>query len=904
MKRNQGRLSSRRAFLQLATAATGSIVFPLEGHASDTSSQPAPDLASAYMKQVHQSLSLNSSWTVTPLSLDTEGETGYKRFMQGGGEPIAALVPGEIHLDLMRIGRMEDPNISDNARTRCRWPEEHSWWYRTEFTLPTNFRQQVQQLLIFDGIDLYGQVFLNGKLAGTTRDAFVPIEIDVKHFLQDGTNELVVRLTSGMELPSRLTGPQPEGMEEFISKIDPIFSPRLQAQRLYGSERKPECAYGQDYCEAFPNIGIWRGVRIEGRSQVIFHHLRLDTVIRGQEVSLEGEVTLENLHPWSEIPCLLELQLETPHGRSIVQRYDLGTPVGRSQFRCRMVVPDPQLWWPNGMGEQPLYRLIARVLCSGQETDLRVQTIGLRTIELDRSPLPEGSRFCFKVNGHKLFCKGGNWVQTDMIAARTDTARYEKLVAEARNAHFTMFRVNGDSLYESDDFYDACDRAGILVWQEFMISDNVRYPDHDPEYLALVRNEAEAVVKRLRHHPSIALWCGNNECQMIMRDLSHFDPKKPDDIGGVKFYNEVFPDICQFYDPVRPYWPGSPSGGVDPNREIAGDYHGLGGFGPADEAQQEKWREILDANRARFVSESYVIGPPHMASVREYLKPDELSLDSFAWRLHTNELDNGATAAGIRYHYGDPKGLSLPQFVLYGQMYQSIMLGNFLEALRFRKDDPKDDCEGHLFWCYDDVWGEMGWSIVDHYLRRKAAYYWFRRGAAPVKILVRSRRGHLVTRVVNDTLKKYQALAVCGWLRLDGKVNDLQERPITIPANGTIEVVSEVLPSNSGRDPREWLYAATLTGPEFPDDQAIWPLMPHRELKLPMPAISTAVQNGIVKVSSPVYCHGVHLEDEGQAVLADNYFDLLPGIPRQIPILVPSQSAIYPLTAIMPISSR
>jgi beta-mannosidase len=575
------------------------------------------------------------------------------------------------------------------------------------------------------------------------------------------------------------------------------------------------------------------------------------------------------------------------------------------------------------MGGQPLYQLTARVLCGEEETDRQVQTIGLRTLELDRSQLAGSERFCFKVNGQDVYCKGGNWAPPDLIAARMDAARYQKLVAEARNAHFTMFRVNGVGLYESDDFYDACDRAGILVWQDFTFS-CAEYPDQDPAFMALVRNEAQKVVKRLRYHPSLALWCGNNECYLSIF-LFDSDAAKPDETVGFRIYNEVLPDICQVYDPLRPYWPSSPFGGIEPNSGTSGDTHGpYGNFFPQeisimvrskDEAllrsiadkNQRSWQQRADEMRSHFVSEYGIIGPPTLASTREYLKPDEISSHSAAWKIHTNHFDsadgNGsATATGISYHYGDPKDFSLPQFILYGQMFQALLLGSFLEAMRFRKDDPKSECQGVLNWSYNDTWGEVGWSIIDHYLRRKASYYWFRRGLAPVKVLVRSRDDHLVTRVVNDTLQQYRAVVRCGWVRLDGRANELQQRPVTIPVNGMIEVARAPLPSPTERNPREWLYAATLSGEGIPDDQAIWLLAPHRELASAKPVISTTVQNGVLEVSSAVYCHGVHLEDEGHEVLADNYFDLLPGIPCRIAITTPTPSGKYPLTAVMPIA--
>lgn len=895
--------ASRREFLRqvgvttgaLATAAVSSVPEPssaaprASGEACSFSAEPWQSFEPTAQPQVpeaHQTLSLDGSWEVAQLPLGTEGEAGYRTYTSGVGERLAARVPGEIHLDLMQAGKMDDPDISDNARTRCRWPEQHSWWYRTTFTPPAGLRQAPRQQLVFEGIDLYGQVFVNGTLAATSKDTFATLAVDVKDLLRDGPNELVVRVTSGMELaPHSSDG-------KFLAESPlPVYAVRSFVYPRHRFLRKPAYnSYGWDWCDPLPNIGIWRGVRLEGRTQVIIHHLRVDTNIRNSAVALEGEVLVENLAARSEIPCVLELLLDPPHGRAIAQRLSMGAQIGRFAVPCRIEVPDPELWWPNGMGTQPLYRLTARVLCGGNETDRLTQTIGLRTVELVRQALPDGSRFELRVNGQPLYCKGGNWAPADLIPARVDAERYQRLIEQARSAGFTMFRVNGVGLYESDELYDACDRAGILVWQDFTFS-VAEYPDRDPEFLGLVRNEATSVVRRLRHHASLALWCGNNECTWLM--------------GGSVLYSELLPDICRAYDPNRPYWPGSPFGGIEPNNELSGDYHWWGKGGPAEAADLRYGQMAADACRARFVSEFGALGPPVAASIRQYLGSAELSPESLTWRIHTNMSDvssrGSAIEAAIRYRYGNPDGLAVPQYLIYGQMCQAVLHGRVIEALRFRKQDPQNDCEGALVWSYNDTWGEIGWSIVDHYGRRKPSYYWFRRAAAPVKVLVRSSDGYLVTRVVNDTLGQYRATVRCGWMRLDGSSSELEEHLVAIPTNGAVEVARVPVPAASERDPSKWLYAATLRGRGIADDQSIWLLAPHRELAFSSPAFSHEVRGGVLKLRASVYCHGVHMDDEGAGVLADNYIDLLPGVSYDVGITRSTESRRYELAAVLPI---
>jgi beta-mannosidase len=221
--------------------------------------------------------------------------------------------------------------------------------------------------------------------------------------------------------------------------------------------------------------------------------------------------------------------------------------------------------------------------------------------------------------------------------------------------------------------------------------------------------------------------------------------------------------------------------------------------------------------------------------------------------------------------------------------------------LRFRKNDPRADCQGALVWSYNDCWGEVGWSVIDHYARPKASYYWLRRACTPIKVLVRCPENHITTRVVNDTLSAQRATVGYGWVRLDGTKREWHQKSIAIPSNGMLEIASIPLPSPIERNPSEWLYAATLSGSNVPEDQAIWLLAPHRQLRMPQPLINTEIHGDLLEVRSPVYCHGVHLDDEGQKILTDNYFDLLPNVPLHIPISGSTDPAPLHLAAVMPL---
>jgi len=257
-----------------------------------------------------------------------------------------------------------------------------------------------------------------------------------------------------------------------------------------------------------------------------------------------------------------------------------------------------------------------------------------------------------------------------------------------------------------------------------------------------------------------------------------------------------------------------------------------------------------------------------------------VKIGSRAWNEHTNTFERGTTAVAIKKHYVDSDGISLEDYVLYGQMFQAVLYGHSIESMRFRKHDQNDDCQGALIWMYNDCWGETGWTPIDYYLRRKASYYWLRNANAHLKAIVRNQGDNLVTRVVNDTLKPVKCKVHYGWMRFDGTDAKMSTKAITVPANGMLEIATEKVTAKM--NPKDWLYTAYLSGPGIEHNPCIWLLAPYRQLNVPKADIKVTVKGKDIELVSKTYCHGVHIEDGGRALMSDNYFDLLPGVPRRI----------------------
>ena len=374
---------------------------------------------------------------------------------------------------------------------------------------------------------------------------------------------------------------------------------------------------------------------------------------------------------------------------------------------------------------------------------------------------------------------------------------------------------------------------------------------------------------------------------------------------GFKIYLDLLPSVLRELDPNKPYIPGSPSGGADEiNSQTGGDVHWWYQVFMSNDPARKMSPALLDECTGRFVSEYGIIGPPPLASMHEYLAPDELNPASLAWRIHTNSYEGdhaGFTEAALRHHFFGEGPLSLEQFVLYGGLYQAMMQEAMMEAGRFRKSDAKDPCDGTLMWSYNDCWGEIGWSIIDHYGRKKPSYYAVKRACAPVKVIVRSRNGALVTRVVNDGMHAQRVQVTYGWFRVDGTARDVQTRNLLVASNAMVEIGRAAI-DPAKRDPRDWVYAATMTGPGIEDDHSIWKLVPCRELRLTPAKLMLVVSGDSMVVSSNRFCAGVHCPEESGVELSDDYFDLLPGVPHVVRIVKRPPDGRLQLVASMPVA--
>jgi len=431
-----------------------------------------------------------------------------------------------------------------------------------------------------------------------------------------------------------------------------------------------------------------------------------------------------------------------------------------------------------------------------------------------------------------------------------------------------MLRVWGGGLYESDTFYRACDRYGIMVWQDFMFACSP-YPDHVEWFRQEVEREADYQTMRLRQHACVVLWCGCNECNWGFDIWWHGQTR-----GGAFLYNYLLSEIVNRNCPEIPYWNGSPYGGAKtPNDTRIGDCHYW--------IVERITPEIFDACDSPFVSEFGVIGACAEESTRAYLDGAEPDRDSAVWTHHVNMAEAGSVARGIQKHYGidlSTSSLALQDFLLYSGLFQGMMLQYALESMRYR-----ENCHGSLFWMYNDCWGEVGWTIIDYCRRRKPSWYFVRRAFAPLRLILREADDGIHVVFANDTRDTVRLEIEYGYVSLDGESEDLTRMKVEGVALARTELV---VFERGDHDARRGLWIARdVSGIAL--ESAALRAVDYVQLTVTDPALEAETVRAedhaaTVVVSAVGYAHGVRIVRPPDVWVSDDFFDLLPGESRKI----------------------
>ncbi|HMO26411.1 MAG TPA: hypothetical protein PKB10_09085, partial [Tepidisphaeraceae bacterium] len=551
---------------------------------------------------------------------------------------------------------------------------------------------------------------------------------------------------------------------------------------------------------------------------------------------------------------------------------------GLHRIETTIPMPSPKLWWPIGQGEQPLYVVRASVRAGGCMVEAPPRRVGFRHIRIDQSPHPAGGRwFVLHINQRPIFCKGGNLVPADIIQADIDRPRYETLVDRAIEANFNMLRVWGGGLYEHDDFFDLCDERGILVWQEFIYACS-KYPLHDKAFRASAVAEAVHQLRRLAHHASLVIWCGNNENETAMADGwggMNDTPVAPDH----EFFHLTLPRLCRDEDGTRFYQPSSPFSPdlAHPNDPLSGDQHpwkvGIHNMDFRD------YRKLP----CRFPNEGGFLGPTSLPTMLACLPEGQRFIQSFAWQLHDNSVDSWAEPSGVdamtQLWLGiDCRSLSIEQYVYWGGLIQAEGLREYIDNFRRRMFDSA----AAVFWMYNDVWpATRSWTVVDYALRRTPSFHPVRRAFAPISVVVAEQGDEIVICGINDTSRAESLSLRYGVFRFAGEYAIDKSLPIELPPNAS--TVLARLPRSVLSNPTEMAAFAELRrgGHVIARSRLILPL--YREIDWPPAPVRVRVEEREAVFSCNTFALQVCIDLNGEGAVMDNFFDIFPGSETRIP---------------------
>lgn len=782
------------------------------------------------------------------------------------GEWSNATVPGAVQTDLMASGVIDDPFYGDNEK-RVQWVGEKDWEYRKSFEVSAQDLAQSHQELVFEGIDTYATVFVNGHKVLRADNMFRTWRVDVKGFLHEGQNEIRVAFDSvfKIDIPKYLAAPYKLQAWPNNDQSDVWIS-------LYA--RKAGYNYGWDWGPRLITAGIWKPVYLDCWSDI---RLKPSQIVTNKadirKASMKAFVELESDNATEATVEILS------EGKTLYKAVK-SIAVGANLFECPFNVLKPALWWTKALGGQKIYDFDIKVTAAGT-TAIRTERTGIRTVEVVREKDARGRSFYVRLNGVAVFMKGADWVPMDNFPARISREKYTSAINDAVRANMNMLRVWGGGFYESDDFYDACDRAGILVWQDMAFACGM-FPS-DNAYLESVKAEVRDNVSRLRNHPSLALWCGNNE-----NEISYFEwgwkrtitaeQRREYESSLHRLFYEVIPATISSVDAGRYYHPGSPSTGFNGIPYGEGDAHYWGVWKGA-------WVEdyLKPENIARFMSEYGFQSYPDMRTIESFAPKDQQYVGSNVMIAHQKAHDDNTRDPNfgdnmmkkyMEHYYRIPD--SFPDYVYLGHFQQAEAVKVAMEAHR----RAKPYCMGTLFWQLNDCWPVASWASVDYNGRWKPLQYYARRAYADILVSPYPKEPSKAVgiRVVSDLRKATSAELEIKVMDFNGNVRLSRTITVSIAADSSADV-AEVPLSDVPEDC--FIELRLRAGGLLLSENQFFPEYPNRYSYMPAaPSViaEDTIGGVVLRISSKTLIRGLMLDTgSDEDVFEDNCLTIVPG---------------------------
>jgi beta-mannosidase len=792
---------------------------------------------------------------------------------------MPATVPGDVHLDLLANKKIPDPFFRDNE-SKLQWIENESWEYRLNLDVTPVMLARSHVDLVFEGLDAAAQVYVNGVQVLAADNMFRVWRVPVKSRLHAGSNLL------------RVLFPSPIKAAAAAAASDAFRLKSKTADKTY--IRKAAYEYGWDWGPRFVTSGIWRPARLEAWDKVRI----ADFAIRQRDVSrevahLDAEVEVEAASAGS---AKVSVQYSVDD-KQITLSKTLSVHAGHNVVDLPVEIRQPRLWYPAGYGEQPLYEFTAQVSTGGQVADERNTKTGLRSIELHRELDKWGRSFELVVNGIPIFAKGADVIPFDSFPNRITTAEYRRILESARDANMNMIRHWGGGYYESDEFYSICDELGLMIWQDFQFGN-----DWQPGTYAFKLNieaEAEDQVRRLRNHPSIVVWCGNNETEVAM----DWPPRStlPADVRYFMWqdylteFSGILPRVVARLDAETPYWPSSPSA----------DYEAISPvFQSGDDHIWDVWHgrvpfSTYESHYSRFVTEYGFQSFPEMRTIETFTQPeDRANIFTPVMLAHQkNDEGNSIIHDYLLRDYPEPKDFASFLYVSQVLQAEGIKIG----AEHFRRSRP--ETMGSIYWQLNDCWPVASWSSIDYYGRWKALQYYARRFYAPILVSPHIEDGSVKVYIVSDRTEAQTAKLRARLMDFDGKVLLEESKAVDVsPLSSKVYLnwPLKKLTDAGAADTSRVFIVADLTAGEAEISHNLIYLAPVKGVHLKSAALKVEATDAggsyKVRITSPVLARSVYLSFGNLDVkLSDNYFDLLPG--ETVEITAASEATLDALKA-------
>ncbi|MFV2050473.1 beta-mannosidase [Metabacillus sp. YM-086] len=774
---------------------------------------------------------------------------------------LEGVVPGSLLADLYRLNIIDDPYYRDNEDNLYEL-FNNDYVYRKNFSLKEQDLKGLKALLRFEGIDTIADIFLNDHHIGQTFNMHRTYEYSVEKYLFQGSNELVVKLKSPLK---HIHNKQQE---------IPLYGIPM-AVPGYTHIRKGHYMYGWDWGPQLPDCGLWRDVSLLFFSDIRFSDINIEQIHDIDMVKLKINMSIDN--PSNEL-VVATVKITSPDGQIKI----IETKIKEKEL-FEITIENPKLWWPNGFGEQPLY-LVEYELKDiyNSSLDEKSMNIGLRTITVNTDPDQWGSQFAFCVNGIEFFAMGADYIPEDNVVSWASKEKTELLIENCVKANFNMIRVWGGGIYPSDQFYDLCDKHGLIIWQDLMFACGV-YDLENHDFVEDSLLEIKDNVKRIRHHACLGLICGNNEIEMFFEDgrIPKTDRNKE---NYIKFFEEKIPQIISEITPQLFYWPGSPSSGgnfFDTNGENHGDGHYW------DVWHGNKPFTAYRDTYFRFMSEFGFESLPNIKTIESFTDVEDRNLFSYIMEKHQKNPDgNTKILTYLANNFQNPK--DFPSLVYTSQILQA-------EAMRYGVEHWRRNrgrCMGALYWQLNDCWPTSSWSSIDYHGRWKALHYAAKKFYASILLSAKEDGTNIELHLSNETLHDWDGSVSWYLMKKDGEIIQQDIFSVNINKLSSTQLLTKEFELEDSRN--VIFYFRLEKGGEIISNGSVL-FEPAKYFNFLDPKLALKIdeteEHFQIKVHSKSFAKYVELSIKDlDIVFSDNYFD----VPVGEEIVVSINKAEYP----------